>query len=106
MNLLARHSWPGNVRELENVIEGLFAMGVAGTVSARDLPAHLVRPADLRRASGPEGDEGVTTLKEAERELLVRALRSSRSNKAEAARKLGISRQRLYRMVREHGIRD
>jgi len=44
------------------------------------------------------------TLKEAQREQIVRALRESSGNRSEAARRLGIDRKSLYRTARRMGI--
>lgn len=44
------------------------------------------------------------TLQQVEREMIERALRESGDNRSEAARKLGLSRQQLYRKLEEHGL--
>jgi DNA-binding NtrC family response regulator len=56
----------------------------------------------------PERVETPSSLRESkllvERELLQQALRNSRGNKTEAARRLQLSRQGLYRKLRRHGL--
>jgi len=43
-------------------------------------------------------------LKKIEGELVRRAVRQAKGNKAKAARLLGLSRPRLYRLLVEHGL--
>ena len=96
---ILRRSWPGNVRELENALER------AVIVSGDDeiLPEHLGQPgAQVRGASGDAGRvlrEGFN-LDRFERDLVFAALERAGRNKAAAARVLGITRRRLYSMLR------
>jgi DNA-binding NtrC family response regulator len=99
---LRAYSWPGNVRELQNAIERAFALSTADTVTLEDLP-----PAVRGDAGGdPAAVDGGTlpTLTESERRLIAAALRQSGGNKNEAARLLGIDRQRLYRKIMKYGL--
>ncbi len=101
MERLRTYAWPGNVRELQNAIERAFALAVADTITLDDLPpAVRGRPAP---AAAPKTDD-VPTLEEAERRLFAAALRRSGGNKNEAARLLGIDRQRLYRKIEKYGL--
>jgi DNA-binding NtrC family response regulator len=99
---LTAHSWPGNVRELQNVIERAFALSAADTISMEDLPPGIAGEG----ASAPRGtaDGELLTLREAERRLIASALRKSGGNKNEAARLLGIDRQRLYRKIEKYRL--
>ena len=99
---LRAHDWPGNVRELENAIERAFAVSPADTITLDDLPPSVVgsRAAHEPAASGAT----VSTLADAEREVIAAALRQSGGNKNEAARRLGIDRQRLYRKIDKYGL--
>jgi len=97
---LQAYDWPGNVRELQNVVERVFALSGADTLTLSDLPASLRRP-EGRSGSGPTGRH---TLDETERTLIAETLAASQGNKNEAARRLGIDRQRLYRKLRKYGL--
>ncbi|KKM15964.1 hypothetical protein LCGC14_1690620 [marine sediment metagenome] len=101
LDILTRHDWPGNVRELEGAVEHAFAVGKSHVIQAGELSIHLAaRP-------GPGGhDVKFQTLTEAERDLLVQAMTAADGNKAMAARLLGISRPRLYKMIERHRLRD
>src|SRR5437867_2944495 len=102
MERLRAYAWPGNVRELQNAIERAFALAVADTITLDDLPA-AVR--GLPSPDAPAVDPSdVPTLEEAERRLFAAALRKSGGNKNEAARLLGIDRQRPYREIEKYGL--
>ena len=94
---LLAYPWPGNVRELKNAMERVTALARGPLVTADDLvflmaaPAAQVGIADaLLDLPLPEAIERL------ERASIERALRASSGNRAETARKLGISRQSLY----------
>jgi two-component system response regulator HydG len=99
MELLVHYPWPGNIRELENVVEGFFSVSKQSTITPRDLPAEL--RAERNVAFSPEP---VPSFLEAERELILRALREAKGNKSRAAEILGISRPRLYKKMGRYGI--
>ncbi|MFQ5845539.1 MAG: sigma-54-dependent transcriptional regulator [Planctomycetota bacterium] len=102
LEALCAYEWPGNVRELRNVVEGLYALGRHGRIDLVDLPRPVREPPRRppARAAG-----SVQTLQQAERNLVEAALRAARGNKSEAARLLGISRSRLYHLIRLHRVR-
>jgi DNA-binding NtrC family response regulator len=100
---LRTHDWPGNIRELENVIERAFALSNAETITVDDLPP-AVGGAAPGRTDPARADDAYPTLAEAERDLIAGALRRSGGNKNEAARLLGIDRQRLYRKIDKYGL--
>ena len=99
--LLLAHDWPGNVRELRNAMERA-ALLCPGPVIG---PEHIgLQPA---AANGPAIDwNGPLTpaVAQLEREMVTRALAATMGNRAEAARRLGLSRQQLYRKLAEFGL--
>ena len=103
LDALVAFDWPGNIRQLQNTIERAFALSAADVVSLADLP-----PA-VRGGPAPEAARGATgplllTLAESERQLIAAALEKSGGNKNEAARLLGIDRQRLYRKIEKYHL--
>ncbi len=101
VEVLVRHEWPGNVRELADALRSALAAGA----EARTLePEHV--PAEIRRATSPESVTIPigTTLEEAERAVVERTIASTRGNKKEAARLLGISRSALYAKLERFGL--
>jgi DNA-binding NtrC family response regulator len=107
--VLARYSWPGNVRELQNVIGHACMMAAGDKIDIHDLPDYLrspapappaPKPAEAQPAANLGGAPGDgVSLDERERRLLANALEKTSGNQAQAARLLGITRDRLrYKM--------
>ncbi len=97
---LVEYAWPGNIRELQNAIERAFALSSQPEITPKDLPAAILRGA-------PPASEEVADplpLEEVERRNILAALHRSGGNKNEAARILGIDRQRLYRKIEKYGL--
>jgi DNA-binding NtrC family response regulator len=96
---LMAYSWPGNVRELRTAMESAVVLSRGERVSLRDLPA------TIRAAGGGEGQAGPLpaqadlTVAEAEKRLIVRALKECDGNRTLAAGKLGMSRRTLHRKL-------
>jgi DNA-binding NtrC family response regulator len=89
-----RYPWPGNVRELSNAVERAVILAADGVVR------RAVLPSVLPRSGGVEPLDAAVT--RAEIDAIRRALRASPS-RAEAARRLGISRRALYdKLARLH----
>ena len=107
LDLLLRYSWPGNVRELRTAIEHAVVLSRGEKITPRDLPP-WVRNSEPPAASGVR-QKPVTpdlNVKEAEKELIVRALKDSNGNRSLAAKKLGMSRRNLYRKLEEYHLED
>ncbi len=109
---LRRHSWPGNIRELENVLRLAAALAAGGVVE----PVHLELPAAaVTTGAGAAAAESETAAPAAagyhqqvdglRRRLLGDAIAAAGGNHAEAARRLGLSRQALSYLVRQLGLR-
>lgn len=99
-----QHSWPGNVRELENLIERVVAYadpqgGRAGLkLVAPELFADAGRPAAAAAAAPEEGLKASIAL--SERANIKQVLADCAGDRAEACRRLGISRTTLWRKLR------
>lgn len=89
--LLSEYQFPGNVRELANTIERAVIVSTGKRIEVDDLP-EPIRAAVLvlRRREKPQ------SLAEVEGEYVTEILASTKGNKTEAARILGISRKNLY----------
>ena len=96
---LLGHAWPGNVRELRNAMERVAVLARGAQVTDDDL-AFLVNATPGLLASDISAGLLELPLPEAIERLecasIERALTQAAGNRAEAARKLGISRQSLY----------
>ncbi|MFQ5649999.1 MAG: sigma-54-dependent transcriptional regulator [bacterium] len=98
LTVLREYSWPGNVRELENLIEGLFAMGIHGKITPADV-RHILKRHTKESVMETGADDLVSTLSNAERQAIENALKAAGGNKSKAAAILGISRTRLYKKL-------
>lgn len=98
MDLLIAYQWPGNVRELENAILHASAMCAGTTIEENDLPFSVSHaPRELSSAI-----EAPTTLRDLERDAIVRALDTTGGDKSAAARLLHIGKTTLYRKLHEY----
>ncbi len=107
MELLMNYPWPGNVRELRAAIEGAVVLCRGDKLMPRDLPEN-VRAGDAASAGAPPQGIFVSgeTVKDAEKQLIIRALKESDSNRTLAAKRLGMSRRTLHRKLHEYGLED
>lgn len=101
LRALVAHPWPGNVRELANRVRSAVVMADGRYITPADLG--LADPDADANAAGPNGLHDART--EAERHAIRHSLDLSCRNVTEAARRLGISRMTLYRLMAKHGIR-
>ncbi|HZR18503.1 MAG TPA: sigma-54 dependent transcriptional regulator [Verrucomicrobiae bacterium] len=104
MDLLLRYRWPGNVRELRTAIEHAVVLSRGDKVSPRDLPP-WVRNAPVTEATARQIlARNDLTVQEAEKELILLALKETEGNRTQAAKKLGMSRRNLHRKLREYKV--
>ncbi len=99
VDILMGYDYPGNVRELENIIERAAILSSSGIIEKEDLPAALnkghVQTAGLSLAD---------VVAEAEKNHILRVLKSTEGNKTRAAELLGISRKTLWEKMNAYGI--
>jgi DNA-binding NtrC family response regulator len=101
---LVAHSWPGNVRELENTIERGVVLARGQRLEVDDLLIEPDPSGTEAVASLPDG-EGLQDFLDREAAERIRAvLRDSDGVRVEAARRLGVDRTTLYRLMRKFGI--
>jgi DNA-binding NtrC family response regulator len=100
---LEAHQWEGNVRELRSVMERVAVTCKAGHVEVGDLP--FARDAEEgapreERVPVPDG----ATLRDIERQVLLRTLALADGNQSQAARILGLHESTLRFRLRRAGI--
>jgi transcriptional regulator of acetoin/glycerol metabolism len=107
---LTQHTWPGNLRQYANALRTASAMLDAheDCIDWQHLPDDLVEdlapPLQKPRTQGvlPSAlAEASQNLEELSRVAIRAALESSCGNMSQAARRLGISRQTLYRRLND-----
>lgn len=97
MEALYAYSWPGNIRELINALEYSFVICPEGTIDVSHLPDMVVSV-----TGAPPGRQGEEPL--SDKQKVVAALEEARGKKSEAAKRLGISRQALWKRIKKYGI--
>jgi len=106
LDCLHAYQWPGNVDELAQMMVYAHAQADDPEITVRDLPKRIQLAADA--TTFPKQKEQPIALdkllERIELELINRALKISRGNKAKAARLLGMTRPRLYRRLVQLGI--
>ncbi|QAU32700.1 sigma 54-interacting transcriptional regulator [Janthinobacterium sp. 17J80-10] len=110
--LLASHDWPGNVRELRNALEQAGMLSENRILSAEDFVGILPQGRKLRSVALPPAEPGpvqagqtlADAVNDVERRLILATLEQTRGNKALAARKLGISRGKLYQKILQFNL--
>lgn len=80
---LSCYDWPGNVRELRNLIERSLILGEF--------------PPEFAGSGDEQSEQAVDSLQAVERRHILTVLDASDGNRAEAARRLGVSRKTIDR---------
>jgi two-component system response regulator FlrC len=120
VHALQTHSWPGNARELGNVLQRALILGSGAVIERQCIeldplfePAHIIPQVavtreDLSLAAGSDithtidGRSAFARQRDqAEREILLSALRDGRGKRTDVAQRLGISPRTLrYKLAR------
>jgi transcriptional regulator with GAF, ATPase, and Fis domain len=100
---LCAYPWPGNVRELKNLVKRLVILRAGDRISAGDVEKIL----ESARPHGPRVSDEVGTLRDSERQHIIRALARSRGmlgGARGAAQLLGLPRSTLQYRIKKLGI--
>jgi DNA-binding NtrC family response regulator len=103
MNVLMAYDWPGNVRELRNAVEQMVVLARSEKLTLRDVPAAVRGGADLTKIAVVRSG---MTVEEAEKQLIIQALKETGGNRTKAAEKIGISRRTLHRKLNQYGLQE
>ena len=103
MQLCQRYSWPGNVRQLRNAVERMVITCRSSVVDVDALPDFL---REFDRNSVTFTVRPGTPLAEVEKLLIRQTLTQITSNRAAAAKVLGISRRALQYKLKQYGLLD
>jgi two-component system response regulator HydG len=114
MAALTAYPWPGNVRELSNAIEFALTLSPGDVLGAEHLPSYVPaaretapRPSSARAAINLENTYSqarTDLLRDFDRAYLEELMRATEGNLSAAARRSGIDRSNLRRMLRQLGI--
>ncbi len=102
------YSWPGNIRELANAVEHAFVLCSDRQIEVSDLPLEIRESRPITRPV--EKQETPFNLKpfQPEQSLtgdrLIELLQESKWNKAEVARRIGLSRASVWNYMKKWNI--
>ena len=107
MSMLGANRWDGNIRELKNVIRS----AIVGSNTSR-IGAGVMRAALASRSAAGQGvqrpepavDAQPISIREAERQAIILALRHTGGNRTRAAAILEITLKTLIKKIREYGV--
>ena len=102
---LEAYNWPGNIRQLRNVLRTALALRDGQEITIYDLPEEISRLAPITQVRESNEVEPLSALATAERDAIVQNLEKCRWNVTLAARHLNISRNTLYRTMKNLNIR-
>ena len=111
LSALENHPWPGNIRQLVNVLRVAIAIADGEDVQVWHLPEDFL--AEFEATAGEKSETailepGVAGVEVEPEDTLARTLKVYRKctgNVSQAARELAISRNTLYKRLRELGVR-
>lgn len=109
MRMLLDHSWPGNIRELENMVRKIVALGDE-QLAVSELSAAPVERLAAVEICEPRAyslkQAARAASREAEKELILKALAHTRWNRKRAAQELQISYKSLLYKLKQIGVLD
>lgn len=112
LRALYQYRWPGNIRELQNVVERMVSLTESDRLVESDLPEYIYHGQNNGHLKVPMV-AGNLTLREAraqwlekfERDYLVDLLKRSKGNISSVARRAGVNRMTIYRMLKKYDIK-
>jgi two-component system response regulator AtoC len=108
LEIFQNHSWPGNIRELENMVKKIVALGdenLAAMELATPAPEPKIDHVSVARNYSLKAAARAAS-REAERELIMKALARTRWNRKRAAQELQISYKSLLYKLKQIGFED
>ncbi len=107
LRTLLDHAWPGNIRELENVVKKIVALGDEQLAIAELFAPPEPPPPEVPEHRGYSLKAAARAAsREAERELILKALGHTRWNRKRAAQELQISYKSLLYKLKQIGVQD
>jgi DNA-binding NtrC family response regulator len=103
LETLMAYNWPGNIRELENYIERAIVICQDNHITDTHLPLDILS----NESRGPQNNNSIqvgTTVREVEKQLILKTLEAHNGNRTTAADILGISARTLRNKLHEYGL--
>ncbi len=97
ISVLKGYSFPGNIRQLKNIIERAIILCTGDELTPEDLPDEIFEVTST-------DDIHETSLKEIEKQHILKIYSENNRNKTLTAEKLGVGSVTLYRKLKEYGV--
>lgn len=109
LKLIYEYNWPGNIREMENTIERCLIISEKDLIDVDDLPLHI-RAAEPLNGIELNGalfsDDSIVPFEKLKEEAIRHALKVTKGNIVEAAKKLHLGRATIYRLMEKYNIEN
>ena len=109
LKLIYDYPWPGNIREMENTIERCMIIAERDVIDVDDLPTHI-KTSDSVITSDFTGniftDDTIIPFEKLKEESIRHALKVTKGNIVEAAKKLHLGRATIYRLMERYNIEN
>jgi DNA-binding NtrC family response regulator len=109
LKLIYEYDWPGNIREMENTIERSMIITEKDVIDIDDLPQHI-RAADKSGMLDHQGslftDDNIVPFEKIKEEAIRHALKVTKGNIVEAAKRLQLGRATIYRLMEKYSIEN
>jgi len=103
--LFLNYDWPGNVRELKNAIERAMIFEDGNYLTTKYLPIKLNHISIKQEISLFDFPKTGISLKEVEKQLIIKSLELSKGNQTKAAKLLDISRDALRYKIKKFNLK-
>ena len=109
LKLVYEYDWPGNVREMENTIERCLIICENDVIDVEELPPHLrtaEKMASVDYAGPLFSDDSIVPFEKLKEEAIRHALKVTKGNIVEAAKRLQLGRATIYRLMEKYSIEN
>lgn len=106
LSLLQRYNWPHNYTQFRRVIEELAVTGTSQIITAENVRQVLLKERHVGAFSSHEENAATPldlnrTLTEISQDIAIRVVDETEGNHTAAAKRLGISRTTLWRLLQK-----
>jgi len=109
LKLIYEYDWPGNIREMENTIERCIIICDKDIIDDEDLPTHLRsenKSGNIDYSGNMFSDDTIVPFEKIKEESIRHALKVTKGNIVEAAKKLQLGRATIYRLMEKYSIEN